>query len=80
MRRMRWTGHVASMERRKGHTIFRWEKLNEKEHLEDQDIDGRIILIWMFRKRDGGEDWIDVAQDRDRRRAILNRIISFPVA
>ena len=34
------------------HTIFRWENLSEKEHLEDQDIDERIILSWIFRKWD----------------------------
>jgi hypothetical protein len=32
--------------------------------LEVPGIDGRIILKWIFRKRDGGMDWIDVAQDR----------------
>jgi len=56
-----------NMERGKVHTIFRWETLIEKEHMEDQDIGGRTILSWIFRKRDGGEDWIDLAQDRDRR-------------
>jgi hypothetical protein len=34
--------------------------------LEDPGVDGRIILRWIFRKRDeGGVDWIDLAQDRD---------------
>jgi hypothetical protein len=34
--------------------------------LEGFDVDGRIILRWIFRKRDGGFDWIDLAWDRDR--------------
>jgi len=34
--------------------------------LEDTDIDGRIILRWIFRKWDGGMDWIDKVQDRVR--------------
>jgi hypothetical protein len=35
--------------------------------LEDPDVDGRIILKWIFKKWDGGGmDWIDMAQDRDR--------------
>jgi hypothetical protein len=38
--------------------------------LEDAGID-RIILRWIFRKWYGrGMDWIDLAQDRDGRRAL----------
>jgi len=29
-------------------------------------IDRRIKIKWIFRRRDGGMDWIDVAQDRYR--------------
>jgi hypothetical protein len=47
--------------------------------LEDRDIDGGTILSWIFRKRDEGIDWINLAQYRDRRRAIVNKIINFPV-
>jgi hypothetical protein len=43
MRRMRWTGHVARMERGKVHTVFLWRNLSAKENLADKDIDGRII-------------------------------------
>jgi hypothetical protein len=34
----------------------------------DQDVDGMIILIWIFRKWVGvcGE-WMELAEDRDRR-------------
>jgi hypothetical protein len=31
-------------------------KLRDGDHLEDSGIDGRIILIWMFRKWVGGMD------------------------
>jgi len=31
---------------------FRWRNLKEGEHLEDQGVDERIILRWLFRKWD----------------------------
>jgi len=43
-RRMRWTGHVASMGRGDLYTGFWWGNLKEIYHLEDPGIDGRIIL------------------------------------
>jgi len=30
--------------------------------LEDPDVDGWIILKWIFRKWDGSMDWINLAQ------------------
>jgi len=33
---------------------FWWDDLRKRDHLEDPDIDGRIILRWMFRKWDVG--------------------------
>jgi len=44
--------------------------------LEDPGIDGRIILRWIFRKWDGGMNWIDLAQDRDRWRALINTVMN----
>jgi hypothetical protein len=40
--------------------------------LEEPGVDGRIILKWIFERLDGGIDWIDLAQDRDRWRALVN--------
>ena len=34
------------------HTKFWCKKLKERDHLEDPDVDGRIILRWIFRKWD----------------------------
>jgi len=33
---------------------FWWGNLRERDHLEDQSVDRRIILRWIFRKRDVG--------------------------
>jgi hypothetical protein len=46
----------------------------------DPGIDGRIILRWNFRKWDvGGMDWIELAQDRDRWRALVNVVMNLRV-
>ena len=38
-------------------------------------IDGRIILRWIFWKWDGGTDWIDLAQYRDRWQALVHTVM-----
>jgi hypothetical protein len=43
--------------------------------LEDPGIDGRIILRRIFKDWDGGLEWIDLAQDRDRWRALVNSVM-----
>ena len=35
------------------HTGFWWEDLRQREHLEDLDVDGRIILKRVIKKWDG---------------------------
>jgi hypothetical protein len=37
-----------------------------KYHLEDLGVDGKIILKSIFKVWDGGMDWFDLAQGRDR--------------
>jgi len=43
--------------------------------LENLSIDRRIILRQIIRKLDGGE-WIGLAQDRDRWRALVNVVMN----
>ena len=51
---------------------FWWVDLRARDHLRDPDVDGRIILGWIFRKWDVGDmDWIDLAQNRFRWRGHL---------
>jgi hypothetical protein len=38
--------------------------MRKGEHLEDPEVDGRIILKRIFKKWDGDIDWIDLAQHR----------------
>jgi hypothetical protein len=58
-RRMRWAGHVARMGEERGCTGCWWGNLKERGRWEDPDVDGRIILRWMFRKLEGvvGTGW-----------------------
>jgi hypothetical protein len=51
--RMRGMGHVAHMEDRRGIYRVWWGNLRESNQLEDLGVYGRIILKWMFKKRDG---------------------------
>jgi hypothetical protein len=54
LRRMRWVGQVARMEERRGVYMVLVGKPEGKRPLGDRDIDGRIILRWIFRKWDVG--------------------------
>jgi len=50
--------------------------MRERDHLEDRGLDRRIILRWIFRKLDGGMDWIDQAHDRDSWQALVNAVMN----
>ena len=54
--------------------------MRKADHLEDLGVDGRIILEWILEKWDGGMDWIDLAQDRDGWRAVVNAVMNLRVS
>jgi hypothetical protein len=72
-RKMGLDGHVARMGRGNVHTYM----LKERDHLEDLGVCWRIILKWVFKKLDRGMDWIDLAQDRERRRTFMDAVEKF---
>ena len=58
-RRMRWAGHVARKGKDRAVHRVLVESLRERGHWGDQDIEGRIILRWIFRNLEGvvGTGW-----------------------
>jgi hypothetical protein len=79
-RRPRWTRHVACTGREQGHTRFQWGNLREGVHLEDPDVEDGILVKWILEKWGWGTDWLDLAQDRIRWRAVVNAVTNFRVA
>ena len=53
-------------------------KLEGKNHLEDPGVDGRIVLKMDLQEVGcGGMDWIELAQERDRWRTLVNAVMIF---
>ena len=54
--------------------------LRERDYLGDPDVDGRIILRWIFRKWDVGT-WTgsSLPEDKDRWRVLVNAVMNLRV-
>jgi len=76
---MRWAAYVARVGERRGVYRFWCVNLRERYHLGVPGIDERIILRWIFRKWDVGMDRIELAQDRDRWRALVHAVMNLRV-
>jgi len=64
-RRMRWAGHVARMGEGEVCTGFLWGNLRE-DRWGDPDVNGSIILRWIFGKLEGvetGWSWLRIGTD-----------------
>jgi hypothetical protein len=61
-------------------TGFWWGNLRERDLFRDPGVDGMIILGWIFKVGCGCEDWIGLAQDRDRWRAFVSAVRNLRVA
>ena len=46
--------------------------------MEDLGVDGKTTLKWIIKKCDG-KAWTDLAQDRDKRQAPMNAVMSLRV-
>jgi hypothetical protein len=73
--------NVARMGEDKGVHRVLVGKSEGKSHWGDQDVDGRIILRWIFRKLGGGGrgDWMELTQVRDSWRALVCTVRDFRV-
>jgi hypothetical protein len=79
-RRMRWTGHVARTGDRRGAYSVLVGRPEGKIPNVDPGIDGRIILKWISMKWIWEDmDWTDLAEDRDRWRAVVNAVMNLSV-
>ena len=69
-RRMRWAGHVMHMGKRRGiYRILVGKPLGRPRHRWEDNIKMEIQDVGC-----GGKDWIELAQGRDRWRALVNAV------
>jgi hypothetical protein len=59
---------------REVHTGSWWENLSETDYLKDQGVDGKGNIKNEYSAI--GMDWIDLAQARDRWRALVNAVMN----
>ena len=79
-RRLGWAGHVASMGERRGVYRVLVGKLEGKRPLWRPRCRWEDNIKMDFQEVGcGGLDWIELAQDRDRWRAVVNEVMNLRV-
>ena len=53
--------------------------LRKRDPPENLGVDGRIILKWIFKRYDGGVDWITVFRDKEKWRVFVNAVMTLGV-
>jgi hypothetical protein len=72
-------GTWLAWERRENSIRFWRESPKRRNHSEDRGVDRRMRSEWFLRKFAGGIEWIQLAQDRDQWRALVNTVMNLRV-
>jgi hypothetical protein len=78
-RRMGWADMWHAWERREERNGFWWENPKERDHLEDQGVDGSIGSVWILERLAEDIQWVQLAQDRGRWRALVYMVMNLRV-
>jgi hypothetical protein len=77
---MSWTGHVAHIgERGDAYRILVWRSEGKSPFRTPRRRSEYNIKIDLQEVKWEGTDWIDLTQDRDRWRALLNRVMNLRI-
>jgi len=70
-------GSCSTYGRQESCTQGLWRNLRERDHLEDLGVDRRMRVQEVGER---GMDWTDLAQVRDRWRALMNGVMNLRVS